>query len=93
MKSVIRLSELVGKEIVNIYNGARLGTVAESDLVIYAETGAIDSMIIPNKGNLINLWFERQNLTVPWSHVKKIGNEVLIVELDESHGKTRGYSY
>ena len=89
----MRLSELVGKDIVNIYNGARLGTVAESDLVVFAESGEIDSMIIPNKGNLINLWLDKQNLTVPWSAVKKIGNEVLIVELDESHGRLKRYSY
>ena len=29
----------MGKEIVNIYNGARLGVVGESDLAIDLETG------------------------------------------------------
>lgn len=37
----MRLSELVGKHIVNIYDGARLGTVGDSDLVIDTETGKL----------------------------------------------------
>ena len=61
----MRLSDLVGKQIVNIYDGARLGTVG-SDLVIHTETGEIDSIILPNKGNLLNIWVDRQNLTIPW---------------------------
>ena len=43
--SSVRLSDLIGKDIVNIQNGSRLGTVADSDLVIQAETGEIDAIL------------------------------------------------
>ncbi|MGQ9513085.1 PRC-barrel domain-containing protein, partial [Thermodesulfitimonas sp.] len=39
----MRLGELIGKEIVNLYDGARLGVVGESDLTIDAETGQVHS--------------------------------------------------
>lgn len=88
----VRLSELIGKDIVNIQNGSRLGTVADSDLVIEAETGEIDAIILPSKGGILNLW-DRNNLTIPWNAVRKIGAEVIIVDLDDSHVQYKRYSY
>lgn len=89
----MRLSELVGKHIVNIYDGARLGTVGDSDLVIDTETGEIDAIILPNKNNILNIWMDKPNLTIPWSCVKKIGREVIIVDLDQSHLRLKRFSY
>lgn len=88
----VRLSELIGKDIVNIQNGSRLGTVADSDLVIVAETGEIESIILPSKSGILHLW-DRNNLTIPWSAVRKIGSEVIIVDLDDSHLRYKRYSY
>ncbi len=88
----MRLSELEGKEIVNIYDGMRLGTVGESDLIINCETGEVVSIILPNKGNFINLWVDRQKLIIPWDTVRKIGREVIVVELDETHPRLKNNS-
>lgn len=88
----VRLSELIGKDIVNIQNGSRLGTVADSDLVLQADTGEIESIILPSKGGILNFW-DRSNFTIPWSAVRKIGSEVIIVDLDDTHMRFKGYSY
>jgi len=88
----VRLSDLIGKDIVNIQNGSRLGTVADSDLVIMAETGEIESIILPSKGGFLSLW-DKSNLTIPWGAVRKIGSEVIIVDLDDTHMRYRRYSY
>lgn len=80
----MRLGELAGKEIVNMYNGSRLGVVGESDIVLDAESGEIRSIILPRKNNIINIWFDRQNLVIPWEAVRKIGSEVIIVDLDQT---------
>lgn len=90
--SNVRLSELIGKDIVNIMNGSRLGTVADSDLMVDMETGEIESRILPSRSGFFSLW-DHSNLTVPWSSIRKIGSEVIIVELDDSHEKYRGFSY
>ncbi|OPX86238.1 MAG: PRC-barrel domain protein [Pelotomaculum sp. PtaB.Bin104] len=80
----MRMSDLVGKEIVNLYNGARLGVVGDSDMEIDMESGEIRSIILPKKNNIINLWLDRQHLVIPWEAVKKIGAEVIIVDMDQT---------
>ncbi|HHZ17007.1 MAG TPA: YlmC/YmxH family sporulation protein [Peptococcaceae bacterium] len=88
----MRLSELIGKDIVNIQNGGRLGTVADSDLIIDLETGEIQSILLPSRAGFLSL-FDRNNFTIPWSCVKKIGNEVIIVDLDDTHLNYKKFSY
>ena len=85
----MKLGELVGKDIINIQSGTRLGTVADSDLLIDNETGQIESIIIPNRGNIFSLWGNRQQLIIPWEAVVKIGNEVILVEIDENPAVNR----
>jgi len=88
----VRLNELVGKEMVNIYDGMRMGTVGDSDMVIDEESGQIVSIILPNKGNAFNFWTDRQKLVIPWDAVKKIGREVIVVELDSTHMRLKNSS-
>jgi len=88
----MRMAELAGKEIVNIFDGARLGVVGESDITIDVESGCVESIIVPLKSNLISFWVDKQNLIIPWRAVKKIGAEVIIVELDQTNLDYRKYS-
>ena len=87
----MRLGELAGKEIINVYDGARLGVVGESDITIDAESGLVDSIILPRRSNMINFWVDKQNLIIPWGSIKKIGAEVIIVELDQTNLDFRRY--
>ena len=89
----MRISELIGKEIVNVLDGSRLGVVGEPDLFIDIETGEINSIILPNRGNMITFWVDKQQVVIPWDAVKKIGSEVIIVELDATHINSSMYSY
>jgi YlmC/YmxH family sporulation protein len=88
----MRLGELMGKEIVNIYNGARLGVVGESDLAFDLDTGEIRSIIVPRKNSFFNFWLDRQHLIIPWEAVRKVGAEVIIIELDQTSPGYRKYS-
>ena len=47
---LMRLSQIGGKEIVNLNTGERLGMVAEADLVIDEATGNILRLLIPEEG-------------------------------------------
>lgn len=78
----MRLSELVGKEIINLYDGTRMGHMMASDLIIDSQTGMIVALVVPVRG--LNLLGGRQNLTIPWEAVKKVGLEILVVDLDQS---------
>ncbi len=87
----MRMVELAGKEIVNVYDGARLGVVGESDMVIDPESGQINAIIIPRRSNLINFWADRQHMVIPWESIKKIGHELIIVELDQTNLNFKKY--
>ncbi len=88
----LRLSELVGKELVNIVNGARLGVIGESDLAIDINSGQIECIILPQRANLLNFWVDRQQMVIPWDLVRKIGEEVIIVEMDQGNLNFKKYS-
>lgn len=83
MKS-IRLSDLEGKEVINLVDGARLGVIGEADMFIDTQTGEIQSIVLPQRNTFFSLWMDRQQMIIPWQTVKRIGNEVIIVELDHT---------
>jgi YlmC/YmxH family sporulation protein len=80
----LRLSELGGKEIVDVKKAERLGVLGQTDLEIDERTGEIKALVIPSVK-----WFgmKRQGgeLRVPWRQIKKIGTDMVIVDIiDES---------
>ncbi len=79
---MMRLSKLAGKEIINMHDGGRLGVVAETDLVAHSESGELESIIVPNRGNFFSLFKDEKFLVIPWQAIKKIGSEVIIVDLN-----------
>ena len=80
----LRLSDLEGKEVINLVDGMRLGMIGEADMVIDIHTGEIQSIILPRRSTVFSLWTDRQHMIIPCEAVKKIGSEVIIVELDHT---------
>ncbi len=70
-----------GKEIVNVVHGSRLGILGQTDLEINERTGQIEAFIIPNYK-----WFglvkEGEETKIRWRSIKKIGEDMIIVESD-----------
>lgn len=73
----MRYSDLSGKEIVCIDEGIRLGVVDHTDLIINVRTGEVDSIVIPYG----NRWFRPRLIVIPWRGIKKIGRDLIIVDL------------
>ena len=78
----MHLSEIAGKEIVNLVTGERLGVVGECDLIIDETTGKILALLIPKEKGFFVIKKEKDVLEVPWRSVKKIGNDMIIIEYD-----------
>lgn len=78
----MRLSELMGKRIINIFDGDILGTIGDCDLLINAETGDIEAIILPHRTERNGMRSEKRILNIPWSSVCKIGAEVVVVDLE-----------
>lgn len=73
----MRYSELAGKEIICIDEGIRLGVVDHTDLIINLRSGEVESIIIPYG----NRWFRPKLIVIPWRGIKKIGRDLIIVDL------------
>jgi YlmC/YmxH family sporulation protein len=76
----VRYSDLAGKEIVCFDEGIRLGVVNDTDLIINTKTGVVDSIIIPYGKS----WFHKRMIVVPWQGIKKIGRDLIIVDLTKA---------
>ncbi|MCK1983871.1 YlmC/YmxH family sporulation protein [Peribacillus frigoritolerans] len=77
----MRLSELSGKEIVDVNRAERLGVLGQTDLEI-DETGQITSLIIPSV-KWFGLLRNGSEIRVPWEHIKKIGADMVIIDFQE----------
>jgi len=73
----VRYSDLAGKEIIDIDQGIRLGVINDTDLVIDTEAGRVVAIIIPSRGG----WWARRELEIPWHGIRKIGVDLIIVDL------------
>ncbi|WP_409294334.1 YlmC/YmxH family sporulation protein [Peribacillus sp. SCS-26] len=78
----MRLSELSGKEIVDVKRAERLGVLGQTDLEIN-DKGQITALIIPSVK-----WFgfkkNGSEIRVPWNHIKKIGTDMIIIDIPEA---------
>lgn len=81
----MRISEMSGKEVINLGDGARLGTVGECELSFDARSGLINGLILPKRKSLFNFFDESQTITIPWKAIKRIGDEIVIVDLNNAY--------
>ena len=76
------LSEIAGKEIVNLITGERLGVVGECDIIIDETDGSILALSIPREKGFLGRRKDKDVLEVPWRNVRKIGNDMIIIEYE-----------
>ncbi|MCP8969045.1 YlmC/YmxH family sporulation protein [Ectobacillus ponti] len=79
----MRLSELSGKEIVDLQRAERMGVLGQADLEIDETDGRIHALIIP-----LGKWnaFKRpqQEVRVSWNRIRKVGQDMIIFDLSDS---------
>lgn len=87
------LSDLAGKEIINIHDGAKLGLVGDADLAV-SPTGGIEAIILTSRAGFAGFLGERDKdiLVIPWQAIKKVGSEVIIVDLHNKSERMRKFS-
>ena len=67
------------KEVINIKDGKILGFVV--DVQANFESGEINSIIVAKTGKFINNIRSRNNITIPWENIQKIGEDVILVAI------------
>lgn len=80
-KDNMRYCKLRQKEVVNVVEGKTLGYI--SDLVLDDATGKICSIVVPGGGG-VKSFFKNHSYIIPWENICKIGDDVILVEVDLS---------
>ena len=79
MISLARGIDFRQKEVINIKNGKILGFVIDVDAEL--NNGSIKSIVVAQVGKVLKSLGGKNNITVEWSKVKLIGEDVILVEI------------
>ncbi len=75
-------SELRMKEVINICDGRRMGHPI--DIVITA-CACVEALVVPGAYSIKNMMKGvREGIVIPWNRIQRIGDDVILVELDAS---------
>lgn len=72
-----RIDELKNKQIVCVKNGCLIGFV--SDIELDTLTGNLVSLVIFGKQRFLGLFGREEDIVIPWSDIKVIGDETILV--------------
>lgn len=67
------------KEVINIKDAKRLGYV--QDVTADFKTGTILEIIVPGNNKFFNIFSTGNELTIPWTCIKAIGDDLILVEI------------
>ena len=71
-----RYSELCKKEVINVYDGCKLGRIC--DLDIDTLCGRINAIFVPKE---IALFKKKQFFIIKWDQIERIGADTILVRL------------
>jgi len=83
----MRLAHLAGKEIINLHDGTRMGVITQPDAVIDGREGKVRVILAAEGLRLFR--YGPRCLGIPWEAVKKIGREVIVVDMAPARGAVR----
>jgi YlmC/YmxH family sporulation protein len=78
-------TELRSKEVVNALTGRILGNIC--DVVMDLGCNRILGFVVPGSKNFFSFFKASQEIFIPFSYVRKIGEDIILVEIAESPSK------
>ncbi|MBQ2733808.1 MAG: YlmC/YmxH family sporulation protein [Clostridia bacterium] len=74
------LSQLKEKEVINVCDGRRLGCVEDIEFEI--DSGRICALLLSERGGILGFG-KGEPLSLPWSAIKRIGPDIILVDIGE----------
>ena len=74
-----RITDMRNKEVINIADGERMGYIY--DVMFSVETGRITAVILPGENKMFGLFGHSEDIIIPWDKVKKVSNDMILVEV------------
>ena len=84
---ICRIAQLQYKEIIDMASGARYGFA--SDVELDLERGAVEAVVIQGRPRLWGLLGREPDLVVPWSAVRRVGEDIILVDTASLDGFQR----
>ena len=75
-------NDLRNKEVVNVCDGARLGFIV--DVIFDVCDGKISAIVVPGEACGVLGLSHREDITIPWSSIEKIGEDIILVRVEHS---------
>jgi len=76
---MVKISDLRMREVINVMNGKKLGLI--KDIEIDLDAGRIRSVVLPGNGKILGFIGRSDDVIVPWQKIKKLGMDVILVEI------------
>jgi YlmC/YmxH family sporulation protein len=80
---MISTQDIRDKEVINIYDGKSMGFA--DDIEIDLQKGTIEGIVVPVARRMFSLFGRENDHVIRWKHVKRIGQDVILVELPEGN--------
>ena len=81
------VSELRCKEIIDVRDGGRFGYVG--DVAVDLDSGQVKALIVPGRLRLLGLLGREEDIVFPWTAVRRVGEDVILVEGAEKRSVRR----
>lgn len=78
---MVKISDLRMREVINVTNGKKLGLI--KDIEVDLNAGRIKSIVLPGNGRVLGLFGRNEDVVVPWQKIRKLGMDVILVDLAE----------
>ena len=74
-------SVLKRQEVINVCDGRRLGCVC--DIIIEMNSCRLEAIVVPGSFSPLHLFSSSKNLIIPWCKIRKLGDDVILVDAGE----------
>lgn len=79
---MLKNSELKVKDVIDIKRGKKLGYIDDIDIEV--DNGRVKAFVVPaHHSKIFNFFMKKNDIVISWDEIKKIGEDVILVELNE----------
>ncbi|MGL4798147.1 MAG: YlmC/YmxH family sporulation protein [Cellulosilyticaceae bacterium] len=86
---MMRIGDMKHKEIINTVDGSRLGYIC--DVEIDWSDGKVKKIVVPGPRKVMGIFGGEGEYLIPWDQIKKIGEDIILVELKNEYIKESEY--
>jgi YlmC/YmxH family sporulation protein len=70
--------DIRGREVIDIKTGNRLGFPC--DVEVNVDSGRLVAIVVPGPGRFLGMFGRSEDLIIPWDCIKRIGDDIILVE-------------